>query len=114
MGVKQKESAPSPLGFYLFIFVNKVSIKTHAVTMKIPPKRITKVNPMNPQNGDVTHHQDQLINPVSFSVTNTTPRAPMTPIPPREELELLDIKISYCKALSRFPALLDSRVGERG
>ena len=41
--------------------------------------QISNANP--PQNGAVTHHHDQLINPVSFSTTNTTPNKPNIPIP---------------------------------
>ena len=37
--------------------------------------------------GDKTHHQDQLIYPVSFNTINTIVKSPVNPIP---ELELLD------------------------
>lgn len=40
-----------------------------------------------PQNGSVTNHQDQLITPVNFRMTKTTPINPNTPTPP-DELEL--------------------------
>lgn len=51
-----------------------------------------------PQNGSVTHHQDQSITPISFSTTNTIPNAPKVPIPElldELELELLMISLIF-------------------
>jgi hypothetical protein len=36
-------------------------------------------NPHDINHGDNTHHQDQLINPVSLSITNTIPTMENTP-----------------------------------
>lgn len=47
-----------------------------------------------PQNGAVTHHQDQLIIPPNFRPINKTPNKPKIPIP-LDELELFDIKDSF-------------------
>src|ERR1700678_2047743 len=55
------------------------------------PNAITPTSAKPPQNGNVTHHQDQSITPQSFSVTNTTPRRPMTPIPPDDASDFVDI-----------------------
>jgi hypothetical protein len=52
----------------------------------IKTNRPSNANP--PHNGAVTHHQDQLMNPVSFKVIKIKNIRPRIPIPP-EELELL-------------------------
>jgi hypothetical protein len=44
------------------------------------------------QRGDSTHHQDQVICPVSFRPINNTVRRPGNPIPLEEEELLLDMK----------------------
>lgn len=44
--------------------------------------RITREKANPPQSGAVTHHQDQVIVPVSFSTRNTMNTAPKSPIPP--------------------------------
>jgi len=49
---------------------------------------------MPPQKGRVTHHQDQLINPVNFKTTNETPKRPIILMPP-PELELFAISFSF-------------------
>jgi len=54
--------------------------------------RPSKANP--PHNGDVTHHQDQLINPVNFKVIKIKNISPKNPIPP-DDLELLSDILLY-------------------
>ena len=41
--------------------------------------------------GDNTHHQDQVIYPVSFRPTNRTVNKPAKPIPPLDEFDVFDI-----------------------
>src|SRR6185503_18405462 len=53
-------------------------------------RRTTNTNAKPPQNGRVTYHQDQSINPVSFRVTKTTPSKPSTPTP-LFEVEVLSL-----------------------
>jgi len=58
----------------------------------IKTNRPSKANP--PHNGAVTHHQDQLINPVNFKVIKIKNISPKNPIPP-DELELLSDMLLY-------------------
>ena len=51
---------------------------------------IINTNAKPPQNGSVTHHQDQVITLHNFSITKATPRSPNTLIPELEELEELE------------------------
>ena len=44
--------------------------------------------------GDSTHHQDQLMYPVSLRPINNTVSKPVNPMPPEEVEELLDIVMS--------------------
>jgi hypothetical protein len=57
--------------------------------------RIINTNAKPPQNGRVTHHQDQVITLHNFSITKATPRSPNTPIPELEEFEFFDILIGF-------------------
>ena len=50
------------------------------------------------QRGDSTHHQDQVICPVSFSPINRTVSRPGNPIPEEEE-ELLDISFGVYESI---------------
>ena len=51
---------------------------------------ITNANASPPQNGSVTHHQDQSMIPINFSTINATPRSPITPsFEPLDEFDLL-------------------------
>lgn len=67
---------------------------------------------MPPQNGAVTHHQDQLMTPQSFSVTNTTPSNPNTPMPPPllELLLLMFFSFVICISLHRLPVSLSDQL----
>ena len=51
-------------------------------------KKINTAIAINPQNGEVTHHQDQSITLHNFKVINTTPSSDKTDMP---ELELFAI-----------------------
>lgn len=52
-----------------------------------------RANP--PHNGAVTHHQDQLIYPVSFSVMKIKNITPSKPIPPDEFELFFDILLKF-------------------
>ena len=54
---------------------------------------ITNANASPPQNGSVTHHQDQSMIPINFSIINATPRSPRTPSPELLELDLLILNL---------------------
>ena len=49
--------------------------------------------------GERTHHQDQVIVPISFRMIKTMARRPTNPIPPLEELD--DVLINYSSLIFR-------------
>jgi hypothetical protein len=58
------------------------------------------------QIGESTHHHDQDILPINFSVMKTIVRSPTNPIPPFELLELLLISLSYAPRWGGYPDTL--------
>jgi hypothetical protein len=57
------------------------------------PKQIKRTIPAVIQIGGRTHHQDQLIFPISFSVMKTIVRRPANPIPPELLLDSLIVTL---------------------
>jgi len=86
--------------FFYFLYFSNLFFKSSGVNPKISNKITTKniitkkerAKATGIQRGEVTHHQDQSIFPVSLRTKNTTNNTPVKPIP---DEELFDAILTY-------------------
>jgi hypothetical protein len=93
------------IGFFYFLYFSMLSLIAvgenpkiiNNITTKKTIVRIESANPIGIQRGEVTHHQDQSMFPVSLRTKNTMNNTPVNPMP---DEELFDAIIYYIPNLS--------------